>query len=142
MIEQVIRRVGVDPETARGQKEGQWNLKKGTSPVWVDLWFLDGETRLFFQVMSPVVPLPVVELRAAFCEDLLRLNDKLFASTFTLRDGHAWIKSIREADGLDASEAELTIRRIGYYGEKYRQLLQEKYAPEAGATPGPPVPPA
>ncbi len=132
MIERVIRRLGVDPEEARGQKEGQWNLNKGQVPVWVDLWYIDAEGRLFFQVMCPVLELPLPELRMAFSEELLRINDVLFGSTFTLRDGWAWVKSIREADGLDESEAELIIRRIGYYGEKYRKKLEGHYQPAEG----------
>ena len=130
MIERVIQRLEVDPEEAHGQKEGEWNLECGEVKVWLDLWFMDDESRLFFQVMAPVIEVPIPELRNAFYEELLRINNDLFGSTFTLREGWAWVKAIREADGLDESEAELMIRRIGYYGQKYARKLSEHFSAE------------
>jgi len=38
MVEDNISSVGVDPAVCRGEKAGQWNLKKGSANVWIDVW--------------------------------------------------------------------------------------------------------
>lgn len=137
MIETIIRDLGIDPTTTRGEKPGQWSLVKGSAKVWIDVWHIERENRAYFQVMSPVMRLPAQEMRLPFFQELLEINDKLFGVAFTMYNGWIWLKHIRETDGLDKSEAEAMIHRVGNYGDQYDDHLKQKY-PEAAQQAGAP----
>ena len=132
LVETAIARLGVDPAKCRGQKPGQWSLIRGSVKVWLDLWHIEKENRAYFQVMSPVVKIPT-EQKEQFYEELLKINDKLFGVAFSLYKENAWIKVIREVDGMDENEAFAMITRVGNYADKYDDELKNKYFP---ITPG------
>lgn len=137
MVEDIIRGLGVDPALCRGQNPGQYSLMLGSARVWIDVWFIESQNRAYFQAMSPVMRLPIVERQAAFFQELLEVNDKLYGVAFTVYNGWAWLKHIRETDGLDRSEAEAMINRIGVYADQYDDYLKGKYgeAPIAETSP-------
>lgn len=141
MIEDIITGLGVDPALCRGQAPGQYSLMLGSARVWVDIWWIESQNRAYFQVMSPVMRLPVAERQLTYFQELLEINDKLYGVAFTVYNGWAWLKHIRETDGLDRSEAEAMIHRIGVYADQYDDYLKTKYgeAPVAEApAPGAP----
>ena len=45
VVESGIAELGVNPADCRGENPGQWNLKKGETIVWVDLWMIEAENR-------------------------------------------------------------------------------------------------
>jgi hypothetical protein len=48
---------------------------------------------------------------------------------FTIFKDKAYIKSIRELEGLDKSEVKSTFDRIGIYADDYDDKLKAKYFP-------------
>jgi hypothetical protein len=127
MIEEIIQSLGVDPSLCRGERPGQYSLMLGSARVWIDVWYIESQGRSYFQAMSPVMRLPVYERQQAFFQELLEVNDKLYGVAFTVYNGWAWLKHIRETDGLDKSEAEAMIHRIGVYADQYDDYLKGKY---------------
>jgi hypothetical protein len=127
MIEDIIRALGVDPALCRGQNSGQYSLMLGSARVWIDVWYIESQGRSYFQAMSPVMRLPVPQVQLAYFQELLEINDKLYGVAFTVYNGWAWLKHIRETDGLDRSEAEAMVNRIGVYADQYDDYLKSKY---------------
>jgi hypothetical protein len=65
IIENCIRSLSVDPAQCRGEKPGQWDLKKGSASVWIDIWRPEGTSEGYFQAMAPVVKLPADQPRTS-----------------------------------------------------------------------------
>lgn len=94
--------------------------------MWIDVWYVDVQERAYFQVMSPVIPVPA-ENQLNFYRELLEINDILFGVAFNIHKGYAYIKAIREVDGLDFTEISSTINRVGNYCDDYDDHLKTKY---------------
>jgi Putative bacterial sensory transduction regulator len=128
IIEASIRRLDIDPDTCRGEQPGQWNLTHGSAHVWMDLWHIELQQRAYFQVMSPVMQMPANPAHTqALFEELLQINDKLFGVAFSLYKGMVWLKTIREARGMDADEALNILTRVAKYADMYDDYLVNKY---------------
>ena len=129
MVDNIIRALGVDPAACKSETPGQWNLKKGSAPVWIDIWQVQNEERGYFQVMSPVCQVPVNN-QHLFTKELLETNHTLYGVAFTIFKDWAYIKMIREVDGLDQAEAAAMINRVGNYADDYDDKLKAKYGLE------------
>lgn len=128
VVEDGIAELGVNPADCRGDNPGQWNLKKGETTVWVDLWYIEKEDRPYYQVMSPIFAVPVDEAKKnALFAQLLEINDTLFGVAFTVFQDNIYIKVIREADGMDKTESLSLLLRVGNYADLHRQELSEKF---------------
>jgi len=139
IVEKAINSLGVNAVDCREKKQGQWSLKKSNISVWVDVFHVEREKRAYFQVMAPIVKVPTNNL-TAFYKELLEINDKLYGVAFTVHKETAWIKVIRQAVGLDDTEALASITRVGNYGETYHKHLTEKFFSDDGGggfAPGP-----
>jgi hypothetical protein len=137
MVEKCISSLGVDPLICRGKEAGQWTLKKGSSTVWIDIWYIEKEKRSYIQIMSPVMEVKTTQTEA-FYKELLEINDKLFGCGFTLYQNTAWLKSIRETDGLDENELLNMFNRVGNYADQYDDYLKSKYNPASVGAMAPP----
>ena len=126
IVENCIQRLGVDPALCRGEKPGQWNLKKNNTDVWIDLWYIEREQRPYYQVMAPVIQVPE-QNKAVLFEELLTINDQLYGVAFTLYKDWVYLKVIREVQGMDEDEAFAMLTRIGNYADDYKQKLAIKY---------------
>ena len=126
LIERSIQQLGVDPITTRGQIAGQWSLVKGSAKVYIDCWHIESEGRSYFQVMAPVMQIPA-DRKESFYFDLLSFNNKLYSSAFVLHNDWAWVKMLRECDGLDQAETFAIISRVGHYADQYDDLLKAHY---------------
>lgn len=131
MFEQVLVEYKVDPTTARGQAPGQWNLKLGSASVWVDIFqSKDAQGNLaqygYLQMLAPVCDVPVNN-QHIFTKDLLEINHSLYGVGFTIFKDKAYIKSIRELQGLDISEVKSTLDRVGIYANDWDDKLKAKY---------------
>lgn len=138
MFEQVLAEYKVDPTTARGQAPGQWNLKLGSASVWVDVFqSKDAQGNLaqygYLQILAPVCDVPVNN-QHLFTKELLEINHSLYGVAFTIFKDKAYIKSIRELQGLDISEIRSTLDRVGIYANDWDDKLKTKYGifPEGG----------
>jgi hypothetical protein len=126
MVENCIRDNGVDPAECRGEKAGQWNLKRGSASVWIDVWHIEQENRAYFQVLAPVMQIPATNQQELF-QELLELNYNLYGVAFVKFNDWIYIKMIRECDGLEQKEAAAAITRVGWYADEYDDKLKVKY---------------
>jgi hypothetical protein len=128
IVEDGINQLGVDATEARGEKDGEWNLKRGTASVWIDLWYIEEEQGAYFQVMSPIMTLPEDEAnRNSLALELLKLNNTLFGVAFVVHEDGVYLKNIREVEELDPSEVVYMIGRCGNYGDSYNDELVKKF---------------
>jgi hypothetical protein len=136
LVESVIRDLAVDPATCRGDQPGQWNLKLGSASVWVDVFqskdnngnFIDYG---YLQMLAPVCAVPEKN-QAQFTKELLEINHTLYGVGFTIYGTNAYIKAIRELEGLDKSEVRSTFDRVGIYADDWDDKLKAKYFPVEG----------
>lgn len=138
LFEEVLIEYKIDPATARGQQPGQWNLKLGSASVWVDVFqSKDAQGNLtnygYFQVMAPVCEVPVNN-QHLFTKELLEINHSLYGVAFTIFQDKAYIKAIRELQGLDKSEIKTTLDRVGIYADDYDDKLKAKYFAFSGGS--------
>lgn len=131
MVEEVLTSFKIDPTTARGPQPGQWNLKLGSASVWVDVFqSKDAQGNLvqngYLQVMAPVCDVPVNN-QHLFTKELLEINHSLYGVAFTIFKEKAYIKSIRELQGIESSEIASTFNRVGIYADDWDDKLKTKY---------------
>lgn len=131
MVEKSIIDLGVDPAVCRGEKPGQWSLKKGSASVWIDIWHIEQEKRAYFQVLAPVMQVPEMN-QQAFFQELLELNYTLYGVAFVKFNDWVYVKLIREIDGMEQKEAAATINRVGWYADEYDDKLKVKYGVVVG----------
>ncbi len=125
-VENCISSVGVSPSICRGKKIGQWNLKKGSANVWINVWETEKKDYGYFQCMAPIVEVPT-ENTEAFYREILEINHNLYGVGMTKFNSWIYLKAIRELTGIDQNEMMATINRIGIYADKYDDLLKNKY---------------
>jgi hypothetical protein len=131
LVEEVLTEYKIDLASARGQQPGQWNLKLGSASVWVDVFqSKDANGNLtnygYLQVLAPVCEVPVNN-QHLFTKELLEINHSLYGVGFTIFKETAYIKSIRELQGLDKSEIMSTFDRVGIYANDWDDKLKAKY---------------
>jgi hypothetical protein len=131
LVEEVLSDYKIDPSTARGQNQGQWNLKLGSANIWVDV-FLTKDAQGnptqygYMQVLAYVCDVPVNN-QQLFTKELLEVNHQLYGVAFTIFQEKAYIKSIRELEGLDKSEIRAIFDRVGIYANDWDDKLKSKY---------------
>lgn len=136
LVEEVIRDLGVDPAIARGDAPGQYNMRLGSVSVWIDVFqSKDTNGNLidygYLQILAPVCDVPA-DRAAEFTLELLQTNHTLYGVAFTVYSNKAYIKSIRELEGLDKSEIRATFDRVGTYADDHDDRLKAKYFPATG----------
>ena len=136
LVEEVLSDYKIDPATARGQAPGQWNLRLGSASVWVDVFqSKDAQGNPlqygYLQVMAPVCDVPTNN-QDQFTKELLEVNHSLYGVAFTIFKDKAYIKAIRELQGLDKSEVMSTFDRVGIYADEWDDKLRSKYGIFAG----------
>jgi hypothetical protein len=131
LIESALAEYNFDPKTARGQTPGQWNLKFGSANIWADVFqSKDAQGNLtqygYFQALALVCDVPVNN-QALFTKELLEINHQLYGVAFTIYRDKAYIKAIRELEGLDKSEIKATFDRVSIYANDWDDKLKQKY---------------
>lgn len=128
IVESAIHDLGVNAEEARGENDGEWNLKRGTASVWIDLWYIESEEGAYFQVMAPVMTLPEDEdNQNKLAHELLKINYTLYGVTFAIHEDGVYLRNIREVEELDKSEVIYMIGRCGNYADNYNDELVKKF---------------
>ncbi|MDD2386292.1 MAG: YbjN domain-containing protein [Bacteroidales bacterium] len=126
-IESSIKEVGIDPISAKGQKEGQWTFKYKKSTIWVDVFsYPTNPDKYYFQVMSPLCKM-VDENKEEFAIDLLEINYSLYGCWICKKEGWIYVLNLREADNLQKEEIDATIDRVAAYSSEYWGKLSFKY---------------
>jgi hypothetical protein len=127
LVETSIAGLKIDVAASRGAKEGQWSIKFKESSIWIDVFnFPSNLDKYYFQVMSPLCAVPDKKTEE-FAWDLLEINYKLYGSWMCKKDGWIYVLSLREAVGLDQSEVDATLDRVGFYSSDYFSKLSFKY---------------
>lgn len=127
MVDNCIRKLGVDPNVCRGQNPGQWDLKKGSASVWIDVFKREQDHFGYFQCMAPVVQIPTTNTKE-FYEEVLEKNHTLYGTAMTKYKDWIYMKTIRELDGLDEAEMMATLNRVGTYADDNDDYFKNKYA--------------
>ena len=125
MVENCISKLGVDPATCRGEKPGQWDLKRGSASVWADVFVLDNGYG-YFQCMAPVAKIPANNT-LAFYEEIMEKNHDLFGTGMTKYKDWVYMKTVRELEGLDENEIIATFNRVSGYADDLDDYYKEKY---------------
>lgn len=115
LIEEVLASLGLNVEECRGEKEGQWNLRKGSFDIMVDAWEEQGQ--VLFQVLCPLCALPD-ENKEAFYLYLLQRNHELSAIAYTVFEQNVYLKHTREANGLTKEEILNLLSKTAFYAEQ------------------------
>jgi hypothetical protein len=126
MVENCISSLGVDPAVCRGDQPGQWNMKKGSANVWIDVFIINENG--YFQCMAPVSAIPQVQ-KAEFYEEILETNHKLYGVGMTKFKDWIYVKTIREVEDLSEDEIMAQMNRIGVYADDYDDYFKNKYFP-------------
>ncbi|MDQ3072422.1 MAG: YbjN domain-containing protein [Bacteroidota bacterium] len=126
LVEEGITKIGVDAALCRSDEEGQWNLRTNTLELWVDLWYVEQENRVYFQVMTPMFSIPD-EKTEQFYREILDINYQLINAAFVTYQGGIYLKQIMEANFLTSDEVALNLQRIGFYGEKFKEPFLGRY---------------
>jgi len=134
LVENCIRKLGVDPVSCRDKNPGQWNLRKGSADVWIDIFKREEDAWGYFQCMAPVADIPT-ENTLAFYQELLEINHTLYGVAMTKFREKVYIKTIRELEGISEDEVMAMMKRIGGYADDYDDYLKNKYL--GGKTDGP-----
>ena len=124
MVENCIRKIGVDPVNCRGKKAGQWNLARGSASVWIDVFIVNDYG--YFQCMGPVSKIPA-DNQVEFLTEVLDINHKLYGVGMTKYKDWIYVKTIRETEGLDENEITAQMNRIGAYADQYDDHFKDKY---------------
>ena len=130
IIENCIRSLSVDPAQCRGEKPGQWDLKKGSANVWIDIWRPEGTAEGYFQAMAPVVKIPPTN-HELFFREILEISHQLYGVAMTLYEDWIYVKTVRELQDLSQNEAMAMLNRIGHYADEFDDVLQRKYHPSS-----------
>lgn len=128
IVEDAIEALGVNPTETRTQKAGQWDLRKGSASVWINVFLSrERDDYGYLQIMSPVMKVQPGDKREALFEELLQLNHQLYSVAFSIHDGWLYLRTIRELEGLSMEEALAMLTRIGVYADEYDDHLKKKY---------------
>jgi hypothetical protein len=127
LVENSIRGLNVDPALCRGEKPGQWSYKIKDANVWIDVFaFNDKPDKFYIQVMSPFCVLPDKRTQE-FLIDILEINYTIVGASVCKKGDWLYVINLRETVGIDQSEIDATLDRVGYYSHDYYSKMNFKY---------------
>ena len=127
LVENCISALGIELQTARiPDREGEWELTKGSATIWVLVQYLEQNKAAYVQVLAPIVSIPEHNLEK-FYEELLEVNHTFYGVAFTKFKQWIYVKSIREAEGIDQNELFNMITRVGNYADMYDDVFSTKF---------------
>jgi hypothetical protein len=127
MVESCIKKLGVDPLACRGQNPGQWDLKRGSASVWIDVFKRENDYYGYFQCMAPVAAVPTNNVKE-FYEEVLEKNYGLYGAAMNKFKDWVYMKTIRELDGIDEDEMMNMLSRVGTYADDLDDYFRNKYS--------------
>ncbi len=125
-VEDCVTELGIDPKLCRGKHTGQWNLRKNSIEVRVDVFKKEKDKFGYFQCIAAVSKIP--ETRTLeFYEDVLEKSHQLFGVGLTKYKEWIYIKIIRELEGIEKTEIMNSMQRIGNYAVTLSNDFKDKY---------------
>ncbi|MCY4539334.1 MAG: YbjN domain-containing protein [Chloroflexi bacterium] len=124
-VENILAQIGVDAAAARMDVESGygWNFLRGSALIEV---YLTPEERGYLQVLAPIMHLPPSNLLALY-RRLLELNLELTNAALGLHEDLVYLYHERLMEGLDASEADVIIRRLARVADELDDALVEEF---------------
>ncbi|MCY4019341.1 MAG: YbjN domain-containing protein [Chloroflexi bacterium] len=124
-VESILAQIGVNAAAARMDVESGygWNFLRGSALIEV---YLSPEERGYLQVLAPIMHLPPSNLLALY-RRLLELNLELTNAALGLHEDVVYLYHERLLEGLDASEADVIIRRLARIADELDDALVEEF---------------
>ncbi len=137
MIESVLEQMGLDvagsrladrPDHSPQKLSGPaWGLTCGSAHLYVFLTSSPSSQDNFIHVVAPIFR-PPAEVAASLWRRLLEMNGSvLTGGAFGVRDDEVVVGTDRSTLGLDRTEVEEMIRRIGDYADLYDDALTREF---------------
>ncbi len=131
MVESMIRKQGIDPETVRMSPPGQgraWSLMRGSAAVAVFLRpARDGEDAPRLRIVSPIIKVEE-GVRPELYKTLLELNASgLGGMAFGLHQDRVVVVAERRTRDLEPTEVSHLIERVGVVADHYDDQLIARY---------------
>ncbi len=127
LVEKSLEKLGHEPQRLRIPDRLHWRYDHGSAQVNIELFQMTESTTWYCRVSSPFMPLPALERRLEFYEQLLRLNMQYPAIAFALEAEQIYLKSEREIRGMDLRELSMMLHRIALISDHYDDLLRSRY---------------
>jgi hypothetical protein len=130
IIEKGILKMGVEPESARGDSPGQWDFSRGSSTIAVGLTQNDRFPNGYFYVTSVLMSESDVpsSKKEFLYQTLLETNATLVNMQLAISDGWVLLISNRDASGLDDIEVAITVNELSYYADELDDKLKDRFA--------------
>lgn len=125
MVENTILSLGLNPEECQ-EEAGRWVFRKGSAKIIVSVFHSQPNKEDYILVSSPVVKIPGTNLEKFF-KRLLEINTIMFQASFSIDNGFAYLRILRECKGLDNKEIENMFQRVGYYADEYDDILKQEF---------------
>ena len=125
LVDNVIYSLGLNVTESRRDK-GKWAFYRGSALVKIEVYHSKPNNEDYFHIYSPIMKIPKQNTEK-FYKRLLEINNKLFQVSFSIKEGNAVLRVIRECSGLDAKEIENMIQRVGYYADEYDDMLKQEF---------------
>lgn len=122
MVEQILLSIGVDPAPARMTVETGygWNFKRGSALI--EIYITQAEDVAYFQVLSPILHLPLTNLLPLY-RRLLEFNLQITNAAFGVHQDVVYVFSERRLEGMDAQEANTIINMVAQYADEFDDRL-------------------
>ncbi len=129
VVEKGIAKLDIDPAYVRGEKEGQWNLKRGAKSVAVGLNSNQRFSEGFFYCTSMLVNIKEIHPSKLepFYFTILENNASLVNMHLTVKNGWVLLVSNRSAQGLDEIEVALTINELSFFADELENQFKNTF---------------
>ena len=124
-LENILAHIGVDAAAARMDVDSGygWNFLRGSALIEI---YLTPEERGYLQVLAPIMHLPPSNLLPLY-RRLLELNLELTNAALGVHEDVIYLYHERLLEGLDASEADVIIRRLARVADELDDVLVEEF---------------
>ena len=125
-VETAIQEIGIPIEKARDpQRPGMWHIRKGSANLTVEITVIQAAQRVVMAVWSVMMDIPSNSPQLG--QLLLELNGHMLGPAFAFSNGKVILRSVRDAEGLDAQECKMIILQMGHFADEYDDKLQKDF---------------
>ena len=124
-VEGILAQIGVDAAAARMDVDSGygWHFLRGSALIEV---YVTPEERGYLQVLAPIMHLPPGNLLPLY-RRMLELNLELTNAALGLHEDVVYLYHERLLEGLDASEADVIIRRLARVADELDDALVDEF---------------
>lgn len=138
IVDQSLELMGIKPEDAKNEEQGQWFLMNEEMPIYLDAWqeqqstpwnyFKFNEDATVFQITIPFCYAPTLK-REAFLEELLIVNLNLHYGKFSYNPAENIVALVYRIPGSDLKLNGISsiVDALGYYAEMTYHVLKDEF---------------